>query len=1125
VTYTASDTAGTETVTAEATNATTKTVDITLIDASIGSVSVTSGSASILADGASQTLISATVLDTGGNNVADGTIVSFTTTAGDIDSSTAGVQTSYASTTTNGVATATLTSSTNVGTATITATAGGVSDTTSVSFIPGAVNSILLTATPNNLTADSSSSSTIRAFVTDVNGNAVANGEIISFSVTSGTGVLSAPTAATTGGAATVTYTASDTAGTETVTAEATNATTKTVDITLIDASIGSVSVTSGSASILADGASQTLISATVLDTSGNNVADGTTVSFTTTAGDIDSSTAGVQTTYSSTTTNGVASAILTSPTNVGTANITATAGGVSDTTTISFIPGPPADGKVNVTATPANLTADGISTSTIRVTVFDANDNPVADGETLTFSAEFGVLSNLTATTIDGVCEVTYTAPNYVPPNGDTVYVETTNEKTGNASITLIGPQIAGIELTANPASIPADGNSQAKISAVLTLVGGGNAPDGTPVNFSITQGGGRFTNEQVDTAGGVAIATLTSSSVVETVIVRAESGGRTAEIEIKYTPGSVELAIVPNSLLGTGEKTAVITAILKNAAGNPVTGESVEFSIDPLSLGSLSSSTEPTNNDGEAEVTFNAAAAGGTVVVTATWETGGVDVTGTSTIDIQPPPAFIEIAQGYPDPPSINIKGTGGQSTSQIIFDVKDFHGNPVADGYIINFSIDSSPNGGENIQPFSVVTLDGQVGTILRSGSKSGPVSIKATYYYNTNISTTTSQIAINAGPPVGEEFGIFAQYLNISGIYIANLEDQITINAGDIYGNAIPNNTAISFKTYNTGGFFTPNIATTIDGLASNILHSSGTYPQPLQGFVSVTAEANNGGRTTHVTSIAVAPAPDSNYIYAGTDGGGVYKSTNSGATWANISRSSTIQGQNWIDPYVNDIDIDPDNPNTIYAATGYLGKGNIYRSRDGGMSWNSDNAEEWNGVLSTNAAVLTVLCDDGSDDYVWAGTEGFGAVYASNGEDFKWGGIVEPFNDTQENTPGDEYSNPNNTGDGTMSKPTLSVKSTTEEWTVLYESVRVDTTTSILDTSTSGSSADGTMTNVSATQTAETETWTVEYAGGYDNNVSGGGGTRNINRYFNFSQHQNRKLDSNMHRWYRRIRKV
>lgn len=495
--------------------------------------------------------------------------------------------------------------------------------------------------------------------------------------------------------------------------------------------------------------------------------------------------------------------------------------------------------------------------------------------------------------------------------------------------------------------------------------------------------------------------VRVLCISLVILTGCSTGGDGGRGTGTETSATPtgsNSIVVSATPDGLPADGSSTSTIIATVTCANGDAAAdGEVISFSI-PSGAGTLSASTAETTG-GVATVTYTAPSSvpqDGIALIAAESADGqiytaiSITLTGLETIDIQPRLALIEIAEGSPDPASIDVKGTGGQSTSLITFDVKDSRGNHVTDGYRIDFYIDSSPNGGEDILPTSALTTDGQVSTILRSGFKSGPVGIKAVYHHDTNISTTTCQVAINAGPPVGEEFGIFAEYVNMSGLYDANLEDVISVNAGDIYGNAIPDKTSISFKTYNTGGFFEPGSAATLNGLASNNLHSSGTYLQPLEGFVSVTGETNNGGRTTHVTCLAVTPAT-TNVIYAGTDGGGVYKSTDSGATWTNISRSSTIQGQNWLDPYVNDIDVDPDDPNVVYAATGYLGRGNVYRSLDGGNTWNSDNTEEWNGVLSTAAVVLTVLCDDNSD-YVWVGTEGLGAIYATDGKDFRTSGI-------------------------------------------------------------------------------------------------------------------------------------
>ncbi|HOO89933.1 MAG TPA: Ig-like domain-containing protein [Syntrophales bacterium] len=318
-------------------------------------------------------------------------------------------------------------------------------------------------------------------------------------------------------------------------------------------------------------------------------------------------------------------------------------------------------------------------------------------------------------------------------------------------------------------------------------------------------------------------------------------------------------------------------------------------------------------------------------------------------------------------------------------------------------------------------------------------------------------------------VAEEFSLSANYLNISGLSRVGLEDVITAWVGDIYGNPIQANTSISFKTYGTGGMISPNVVPTGESgtAASTLTTTSG--PAPMQGFVSVTAETE-GGPTTRVTSIAVTPYPDNHIVYAGTNGGGVYKSSDSGETWENVSRSSDNPklGQNWMDPYIKGhsaICVDPDNHNTIYVGTGYLGAGNLYRSLDGGMNWNSNNLEEWYGVFSTNAAVLTVLCDDGGSDYVWTGTEGLGILYAANGENFQpsCGTATTP-------APGGA-----NVGNGTVSDPVLSYSSQTETWTATCFLTDASATVPVLDEDAVGN---GAMSPVETSDTTVSENWTV-----------------------------------------------
>lgn len=412
-------------------------------------------------------------------------------------------------------------------------------------------------------------------------------------------------------------------------------------------------------------------------------------------------------------------------------------------------------------------------------------------------------------------------------------------------------------------------------------------------------------------------------------------------------------------------------------------------------------------------------------------------------------------------------------GASSSAITATLTNSTGSPVATGTTVTFATTLGTMSGY------VVRTPDNTGTVIVSliaGTIPGTAQITCSSRGVTQSTYVTFTHVDNTGVPVSEEFGIFAEFLNISGLRHAGLADLISVSAGDFYGNAVKDNTLISFRTYNTGGYLDPDKDATINGFASSTLYSTGN-PTPMQGFVSVTAETD-GGPTTRVSSLAVTPFPDSHIIYAGTTGGGVYKSTDSGTTWENISRSSLNQrqGQNWIDPYIKGhsaICVDPDDHNTVYVGTGYLGKGNVYRSLDGGMNWNSNNVEEWNGIYGTNAAVLTVLCD-GDDNpatdypYVWIATEGRGVLYATDGENFQPSGgtVTTP-------VPG-----PGNTGNGTMSTPFLSYSSQTEIWTATcYVPNDATATVPVLD-----GSGNGWMSNVTTSLTTETEDWTVTYRG-------------------------------------------
>ncbi len=270
----------------------------TTSSASVGAITLSASPSSLSALGTAA--ITATVTDTLGANVTDGTAVSFSVTTNPglgIVSSTA--------TTVSGIATATFTSGSAAGTVVITATAGGVTQTVSLTILGVNVGSIEFTsATPNAIGVKGSGqpeTSIIAFTVRDVNGQLASDGTNVSFVLDGPNGgeLLTPLNGSTVDGVVLTTLQAGSVAGPARVTA------TTTVGATTISTGSTGVSIGGGVPNLPHMTITTTIFNLAGLSTAnlttnitvynadrfGNyNVLEGTSVSFYTEAGAMDAS-------------------------------------------------------------------------------------------------------------------------------------------------------------------------------------------------------------------------------------------------------------------------------------------------------------------------------------------------------------------------------------------------------------------------------------------------------------------------------------------------------------------------------------------------------------------------------------------------------------------------------------------------------------------------------------------------------------------------------------------------------------------------------------------------------------------------------------------------------------------
>jgi len=235
-------------------------------------------------------------------------------------------------------------------------------------------------------------------------------------------------------------------------------------------------------------GAETATITAEVITTVGDPVSDGTVVNF---ALDAASVASGAQITQSATTTNGTATAIVRSGTLAGPVQVMVSVGGVSARfTPLTFTAAPPHSIIMAVETNKWNTPANTIDPVGITAVVADQFNNPVADGTSVYFTTDRGVITGSAETQkgvataqirSDGSLGIANVQARTVDENGNIV--------TGNITKLFSGPP-ATVTFLAPASGTTLLSESELKVTVEVLDINGFFVVGGTKVEFTATGG-----------------------------------------------------------------------------------------------------------------------------------------------------------------------------------------------------------------------------------------------------------------------------------------------------------------------------------------------------------------------------------------------------------------------------------------------------------------------------------------------------------------------------------------------------------------------------------------------------------------------------------------------------------
>ena len=557
----------------------------------------------LAANGTAVSTITVTVRDANGNPVPGRTVALAATGTGNTLTQPTGV------TSATGVATGTLASTvaaTKIVTAIVDPGAGQVALTgmAAIVFQAGTASgtTTTLTVSPPSATANGTSVVTVTVTVRDGSGNPL-GGRAVALSATGTGNTLTQPVGVTgADGVATGTL-ASTVAEAKTISAVidpagANLAVTQTATATFTSGSpttTNSTVVVAPAAGVAADGVASATITVTVIDGAGNPV-PGQTVSLAATGSGNTVTQPAAATNASGVATGSIRSTVAEVKTLTATIDPTGTPAVITQQPTVAFVAGAPSGATTTLVVSPTSgITADGVATAGVTVTVRDSGGNPVA-GATVALAAtgSGNVVSAPGLTDMNGIYlgsvasiaagQKTISAT--INPAGTPVPVT----QTGSASFSAGAASATGSTVVASPTmGLLANGVTLSTIT--VTLVDAqGNPVGGQTVELGSTGTFNTLSAPGVTDAAGVYTGSIRSTRA-ETKIISATVNPGAGQIvltptaSVEFVPGNISAAVstlraVPAvNVTADDVQTSVITVVVLDGLQNPLAGVNVQL------------------------------------------------------------------------------------------------------------------------------------------------------------------------------------------------------------------------------------------------------------------------------------------------------------------------------------------------------------------------------------------------------------------------------------------------------------------------------------------------------------------------------------------------------------------